>query len=187
MQTRMQRIPSVDMFGNPKKMGIVEPVNGQQQPATVTVPAPLPTTAFRFEIMDAEGNPVPGASVSLYLNDTHLLTLPVSDVGGNAAVSVADIQNAEYKLRQQRKAAPVQGGLQGMGQSGVPRILSAVIQAPGYEEQRIKLMDVRENTRLSDVQQRHLVTLEKTDQGIPILPILGILAAIGAIVWVSKG
>lgn len=186
----MQRIPIMDPFGTPRRMGIVEPVNGQQQPPTATIPAPAstPTTAFRFEIVDAEGNPVPGAAVSIYLNDAHMITLPLSDVGGNASVSVRDLQEADSRLRQQRGAGPV-AVPSAMGQISMPatpKKLVAVIQAPGYQEQKIELADMNLQRSWADVEQRRVVTLQKADEGSPLLPILGIVAGIGLVVWLAN-
>lgn len=165
----MQRIPSVDIFGTPRRLGIVGSL-GQ----TVQVPrgSVEPTTAFRFEIMDAEGNPIPGAAVSLYLNNTHLMTPALADVGGNVAVPLADLQNAAEAIKQ--RGISIRTGM-----------LNAVVQAPGYQETKVNLLDVATERKLQDIEQRRTVTLQKEGEGIPVLPILGVLAAIGAIVWFS--
>lgn len=160
----MQRIPMLDAFGTPRRMGIIAPPDQQVQ-GPPTPPRYDPITAFRFEIMDADGNPIPGAAVSIYLNDEYLLTPAVADVGGNVAVSVDDIDNA-YKVQ---KRIP----------KGNPFKLSAVIQASGYGDQKLEIANLSAGEGLSNVKQRYQVTLQKAEGSALLLPILGIAAVIG--------
>jgi hypothetical protein len=169
----MQRIAIMDPFGTPRRLGIAETQEAYVQ--STPLPAPYdfnPIPMLRFEIMDAEGNPVPGAAVSLYYNiaglllieapDAHVMTPPLADVGGNVSVTTGDLKNAVAAFHQY----------------GPDRMqhLYAVIKAPGYHEQKIELVDLT-------VKQRYEVTLQKVEETSPLLPILGVAAVVGATIW----
>lgn len=163
----MQRIPGLDVFGTPKGRGYLPPrVLGQ------AAAAPKLETSLRFEIRDVDENYIPGIGVSLISeNGTHLLTGAMSDAGGNVGVSAADLEKAVAETL--RKNPGIQ-----------KQKIYALLQGQGYEPVKVLVFDPAVNQ--AQMARMHEVTMQKASEseGIPMaVVVLGVAAAIGAVIW----
>lgn len=150
------------------RLGIVEPAS--QTTAQTSSPADRVVTAGRFEIKDSDGNFIPGASVTLTMDNGEFLLNKLSDAGGNVPVTPDDVQTASKHL----KTIPI----------GRTWKIMYSVSAPGTNTKSGLFLDGSKPT--VDQLTIHSVTLYRPDDIRAYYPHIAIGAgalALGTILW----
>lgn len=150
---------------------IIEP---PRQETTVPIPQPLPRpiTYVRFEIKDKYGNFIPGAAVTVSLDDGRHILTKLSDVGGNVSFSPAELSEVAERM------VPMPRG---------DATSVFVVRAPGKKEVTGTFFDPRRDLK-EQVGIREIILVNETEAEAPAMwPYLLVGAAvIGGIAYALR-